>query len=81
MGLDIRHQVLRVALSVKVNGKRRRLSVPPSRPTSSHMCETQYENYRNNLTGWRIPPYPKKRPAAPDWSIPPYQNFGCPIIP
>ena len=26
MGLDIRHQVLRVALSVKVNGKRRRLS-------------------------------------------------------
>ena len=31
MGRDIRHQVLRVALSVKVNGKRRRLSLH-SRP-------------------------------------------------
>ena len=32
MGLDIRHQVLRVALSVKVNGKRRRLSLHRARP-------------------------------------------------
>ena len=74
MGRDIRHQVLRVALSVKVNGKRRRLSLH-SRPTFcardlAHACETQCENYRNSLTGWRIPPYPKKRPAAPALSIP-----------
>ena len=60
MGRDIRHQMLRVALSVKVNGKRRRLSLH-SRPTfcratlHTHTCETQCENYRNSLTGWRYP--------------------------
>ena len=89
MGRDIRHQVLRVALSVKVMASGGDCPSSRDRPFARATFHTHatmrvklsVKTYRNSLTGWRIPPYPKKRPAAPAWSIPPYQNLGYPIIP
>ena len=56
MGLDIRHQVLRVALSVKVNGKRRRLSLHRARPPRT--CVKLSNSMKITVTTSRVGAYP-----------------------
>ena len=75
MGRDVRHQVLRGALSVKVHGKLAMIAV---RDLFAPWCVKVY--VKSQIS--RVGAYPHTlksglRPPA-GASIPPYQNFGHP---